>query len=321
MTSFSARFFALSAVGITLLACGDDDTAAIPPSPPTDATQSQLAGLFCQKATECTSDLFIQIAYRDADGCKARVKSQLALDVKSNGYGVTDSSLQTCIAAAQSVACTDILAGKVPDSCKFVGSLADGTNCTADAQCRTGSCFLDDKAACGKCGPRAALGADCTNSQCDYGLKCNATKICTDGAVGAACTVDSDCRSLTYCRKGVCTAPLPEGAACVTRPGTTDPPCDLSKALFCFPNQLLDPNGTCKKVTVSVANNGEKCGLKSLAPPEVIVCTNGDCINDLCVAHLADGAACTDADGQPKCQEPAKCRAGFCSLKDSNTCK
>ena len=41
----------------------------------------------------------------------------------------------------------------------------------------------------------------------------------------------------------------------------------------------------------------------------------------LTLAHIADGAACTGLDKQPKCQEPAKCRAGTCALKDPVVCK
>jgi hypothetical protein len=322
MRTFTSRAVALgcTATLVALVACGDDDPSA-GAGTPNDATMSALSETFCQKLSECTSDFAMQIAYGSLDGCKARFKAQLQLDIKSAGYGVTDIGANSCLTALKGVACTDLLDNKTPDACKFKGSLADGSNCTADAECQSGSCFIDDAAACGKCGPRTGAGADCTNSQCDYGLKCNATKLCTNGALGASCTKDTDCHAFTQCRGGVCTALLEEGAACKTKPGANDASCNILKGLFCLPKNLLDPDGTCTKVSISFVGAGEKCGFKSLNPPAATACTNAECTNEVCVPHVADGAPCTGVEGQPKCEEPAKCRAGVCSLKDSTKCK
>lgn len=321
MTPFASRLFAGALLGALALACGSDDDSA-GSGPPTDATMSAIADVYCQKASECSSDLLLRVAYGSIDTCKARFKAQLQLDVKASGYGVSDAQATACQLALKTITCADVFGDNPPATCRFTGGLTDGSNCTSDAQCQSGSCFIDKTAACGKCGPRAAKGADCTSSQCAYGLRCNATKICTDGGLGATCSQDSDCNPLTYCKGGVCTAPIgSEGTACVVKPGANDPVCDPTKALFCLPKTLGDVNGTCTKVTVSSAATGEKCGFKSLTPPEVILCTNGECISDKCVARLADGATCTGADGDPQCQEPAECRGGVCSLKDPTSCK
>lgn len=322
MGTFSSRAFAVVAAGtvIGLVACGNDDTSA-GSGPPSDTTITSLANTYCQKISECTSDFAIQIAYGSLDGCKARAKTQFQLDIKGAGYGVTDANANSCLTAVQTTTCDDLLDNNTPSACRFKGSLADGSNCTNDGQCQSGSCFISDSATCGKCGPRTASGADCTNSNCDYGLKCNATNLCTNGALGATCTKDSDCHAFTQCRGGVCTALLEEGAACKVKPGATDSSCNGVKGLFCFPKNLLDPNGTCTKVKITFVAAGEKCGFKALSPPEVTACTNGECVNDVCVTHIADGAACTGIDGQPKCEEPAKCRANVCALKDPATCK
>lgn len=323
MGTFTSRAIALTVTGtlIGLVACGDSDDSA-GAGPPNDATMSALADTFCQKFSECTSDFAMQIGYGSLDGCKARIKAQFQLDIKSAGYGVTDIGANSCLTTLKGVACADLLDNKTPDACKFKGSLADGSNCTADAQCSSGSCFIADSATCGKCGPRTASGADCTNSNCDYGLKCNATNLCTNGALGAACTKDSDCHAFTLCRAGVCTALLEEGAACKTSPGANDSACNIIKGLFCLPKALLSPDGTCTKVTVNFVGAGEKCGgFTSVNPPTTNACTNGECTGGVCVPHLADGAACTGIDGQPKCADPAKCRANVCSLKDPTQCK
>lgn len=320
MGTLASRSFTAAAVALTIFACGDEDESA-GSGPPTDATMTAISSTICQKYSECTSEFVLQIAYGTADGCTARGKQQFNLDIKANGYSVTDANANACLAAVKSLSCADLLDNRLPDACHFKGALADGSNCTTDSQCASGSCFVDDTATCGKCGPRAALGASCTNSNCEYGLRCNATKLCTDGSLGASCAADSDCHAFSLCRGGVCTALLEESAACVTNPGNKEPPCNILKGLFCSPASLLDPNGTCKKGTVKLVANGEKCGVLSLVPVEFGACTNGECIEDRCQAHIADGAACTGVDKQPKCQEPAKCRAGTCALKDPVVCK
>jgi len=193
----------------------------------------------------------------------------------------------------------------------MTGTLADGTSCTDDAQCVSGSCFIDDAATCGKCSPRAALGADCTNAKCEGGLTCGSGKKCSNGQAGEACGKDEDCRALTSCRAGVCVEPLQEGVAC-KEPADVNAPCDLSKALFCVADK-------CTKATIAVANNGEKCGLTSDSPLGVTLCSSGECVAEKCVPHAADGTTCTT--GSDTCQAPAKCRNGICALKDPNLCK
>lgn len=296
-------------VGLTVLACGGtgDGNVFVAVTP---TTLQALSGTFCNKAAECTSDILINVVYGSADTCRARLLQQLQLGSKGQGYGVSEAGAAACNTALGSASCQDVLNGVVPDACKFTGTLADGTSCSDDAQCASGACFVDPAATCGKCGPRSPLGADCTNSSCERGLKCGSNKKCTDGTAGATCAKDDDCRAFTSCRGGVCVAPLQEGAACTA--GDENTPCDLTKALFC-------QAGTCKKVPLTSVGNGEKCGATSLSPLTIALCTNGECTDDKCVPRAADGTTCTAA--ADNCQAPAECRNGTCALLDPNVCK
>lgn len=302
--------FTTTSVLVTIFACGGSSGDGSSFVAITPTTMQALAGSLCSKTAECLSDVLVQAAYGSAETCRARVLQQFQLASKGDGYGISEQTGAACNTALGSVNCQDLLSGIVPDVCKFTGTLADGTSCADDAQCVSGSCFVDDTATCGKCGPRAALGADCTNSNCERGLKCGSDKKCTNGNPGSPCGKQEDCRILTACREGTCKDVLQEGAAC-TNGKPESIPCDLTKALFCVEN-------VCKKAAISVAGTDEKCGLTSASPLTVTLCNTGECSADKCRAWAADGAACTT---EGDCQDPAKCRNGKCALKDPLACK
>lgn len=288
-------------------------------TPISATTQEALAGTLCNKQEECVSEFFHDIAYGSSDGCRARLTTQIQVDARAPGYAVSEEGGAACNAALGAASCDDVLTGRLPAACDFRGSLADGASCTADAQCESGSCFLASAVSCGRCGPRAALGADCTNARCERGLECGGDGRCTNGEVGAACAKDDDCRLLSVCRSGACAPLLEEGAACVVFPGAADVPCNLFKGFYCKAAGLGDRSGTCTKAVVRLAEAGEACNITALSPFTFTGCRNGECRNDRCVARVADGTSCA-ADSAP-CQEPAACRGGVCALADSTACR
>lgn len=293
--------------------------AATSSTKPTEATIDALMETYCQRFVECTSDLTLRLAFGSPELCRSRQKTQLLLDLQAPGDGTTEAAANGCLTAAKSVACSDLLHANLRE-CLYKGTLADGSPCTSDSQCQSGSCFMGG-AACGKCGPRAALGADCTNASCDPSLKCSTAHVCAEAGIGASCAEDADCFTFLYCRAGTCKDTLGEGAACATSPQPADPPCDvLKKGLFCLPGADAGA-ATCQRAAFTFASTGEKCGLKSLAPLEVSGCIDGTCEEDRCLAYLPDGAACGLRPGDAKCAPPAECRSGVCTLRDYARCK
>lgn len=316
---FGKGLLSLGACFVVVSACGgtsDSSTFTVV----TPQTIQAIATTICGRQAACLGTNIFKALYGNADTCTARQVAQFDLDVKSQGYGVSDSGAQACNAALVNVACADLLVSNVPPACQFTGTLANGATCTADADCASGACYIDDAASCGKCGDRAALGADCTNAECARGLKCSSTKKCTNGAIGQACTADGDCLFNSYCRNSVCTAPLEAGAQCVVNPSGADVPCNiLGSSVGCIPAKLTDKTSTCQAVTIGFAQSGGTCGLATTGGTvTVTACDSSDCTNGVCAARIADGANCTV--GGPACQQPATCRNGVCALKDPNVC-
>ena len=134
---------------------------------PTTVDIQAFATTYCAKVSECAG---AQTA------CNDQVVQQFNLDLKSTGYVVTSDGLKACTTALEATACGDVLSANVPSACIFLGTLADGITCTNDSECLSGACFVADGATCGKCGERAALGADCTTASCIRGAVCTAGK-------------------------------------------------------------------------------------------------------------------------------------------------
>lgn len=315
------KFLAAGAfVAGVVTACGGSDSSNTF-TIVTPQTAQALATTLCTRSQACLGASIFKVLYGTTDTCTARYLAQFNLDVKSLGYGVSETAAQACNTALGSVACADLLTSNVPAACQFTGTLADGATCTADADCGSGACYVDDAASCGKCGQRAALGADCTNAECARGLKCSSAKKCTNGQVGQACTQDGDCLFNTFCRGNVCAAPLASGATCTVNPSGADIPCDLlGTNVACIPAKATDKTSTCQAITVAFAETGSACGTVTANAGAVTVtaCDGSDCTAGQCVAHVADGASCTA--GGPSCQQPATCRNGICALKDPTQC-
>lgn len=196
-------------------------------------------------------------------------------------YGTYCVEGAACIISSDGGKCIALEVAQAGESC--------GRHSDALIQCANGlSCFLDSPQA-GTCRAPVAVGGEC-RSMYD----------CTDGL---ACVDDH------------CVVRLPEGAACEAASGYR---VVCEKGLAC--------DGTCKKMLWVEA--GEPCDLITRW------CKRGVCVGFMtgptpsdrtlgkCVDRLPEGAACDDgADGAQRCEEPARCIEGKCTVFDPTACK
>lgn len=282
-----------------------------------DQAAADVAKAFCQKFQSC-APLFVQASYGDEATCEARFKLAVAPSLSANGTGATSGQYESCSADIGGASCDDVFSRNFPQSCRTVaGSLADGTACGADAQCKGKLCRLADNSSCGACSSIGAGGAACENdNQCDYGLTC-ANKVCVQyGAAGASCDATAHpCKPTLSCNNGTCATPGEAGAACA---GLGMGGCDTLKGLFCNAAKVCATFGT--------ASAGGACGYDVAAGTYTVCTGSGTCkvaagkSTGTCTAPAADGAAC-DAVNGPGCTPPATCSGGVCKIADPTTCK
>ena len=322
----ASSVLAWTVVSGVLLACGSSSSssagAPATDAAVTDATLEAIAGSFCDRIAACYGDFFVKAFIGDAATCKSRLQIEIKQSAKGPGVQIKDAEAVTCKAAVDTAACNTLLADGVKE-CDFRGTLADGTACASDSQCTSGACFVDAKTSCGKCGPRAAEGADCTSSKCTRGLTCSAANKCVKAVGdGGTCDQSTPCELSLGCLRGKCGKGLAEGAAC--KNGMNETPCNGFTGLYCRPPSATVADGTCTQFTVATAN--ELCGVTLQPTVDFSFCENSQCVGatsttrGTCKSYLADGAAC-DATKQPDCQFPAKCRNGKCATLDPTICK
>ena len=315
-----APVVAFVAVSGVVLACGGS-SSSVDDDPVTDQTLESITGSFCDRIAACYGDFFVKALIGDTATCKSRLGLEVKGSVKGAGVQLKDADAQKCKTAVDAASCNTVLSDGVPE-CVFRGTLKDGAACANDSQCTSGACFVDTKTDCGKCGLRAAEGADCTSAKCQRGLVCSTAKKCTKRvAEGGTCDTSSVCDVPLACNEGKCGKGLAKGAAC--KIGGPQAPCDSGAGLYCKPPNTMSTDGTCTLLTLAPA--GQACGL-TVQPIEYTVCEKSVCVGatgttkGTCQAFLADGAAC-DATKQPDCQFPAKCRNGRCAVLDPTACK
>lgn len=324
----SSVLVGISVSGV-VLACGGSSSNAVTGDPATVAVTEQtleaIAGSFCDRITSCYGDFFVKAFIGSTPTCKSRLQLEIKASVKGPGVQLKDADAAKCKAAVDAAACTALLADGVKE-CDFRGTLADGAGCASDSQCTSGGCFVDAKTACGKCGPRAAEGADCTSSKCVRGLTCSAANKCVKPvSEGSACDANTPCELSLTCIGGKCGKGLGDGAACKNgMNGMNETPCNGFTGLWCKPPKATVADGTCTAFTTATAN--QLCGVTLQPTVDFAFCENSQCVGatsmmrGTCKSFLADGAAC-DATKQPDCEFPAKCRNGKCATLDPAACK
>ncbi len=274
---------------------------------------NSVATSICNKLNQC-SPLVIKLTYGDVPTCVTRAAMSCASGTTASGASVTPAELGACADAYSKLDCADLMRGiNTPSECKVTGTLANGTTCGADAQCKSGYCSVKT-GICGACADQVGAGKTCTTSNgCTSGLICNSSGVCaTPVKAGGTCTSSLDCAAGLVCPTGskTCTAPVAAGQAC------TGGDCDQLAGAFCNPQ-----TNVCE--TIQVVAAGQPCGLVSGA---VVGCSGGGHCNiptgstqGTCQAPAADGAAC-DAQKGPTCLQPALCVNGQCTLSNPKNC-
>lgn len=328
------RPFALTALVLTLVACGGTVTA---PSGPTAAQAcASLAQAECARRDACSSHFLTVRVYGDLATCEQRVRDACVTSLAARGTGQTPVNVVACARAYPSIACVDVLNGdNLPTVCLAqAGSIADGAACRFASQCRSGWCAVPTGSACGVCAAAPSAGAMCNGPGAPQGcggrgLVCvgesaTAPGTCVArGAAGSLCDATHPCGAGLSCTPVAATAPMrtcqPAGAtAGVACAGPSAPGCDNILGLSC--NTM---SRTCQSMTLVAP--GAACGLN--ADGSFSVCAgSGECAGytlasprGTCSAPAADGSACDRANG-PYCRTPASCvvtgtgTAGTCQL-------
>lgn len=231
---------------------------------------------------------------------RTRATTACARRYGADGAQVTAADVNRCANALKAVAC-DAYYDFECDVTK--GTRANNASCDVNAQCQSGNCSYDsvDGASCGRCGApfekaaRAGEGQSCAEALCASGLVCTgedaeSAKCVKAKDAGAACTL-GECKTGLVCRDDKCQAPLADGAAC-----TDSYTCELTSACSA---------GKCTKL--SYVKTGETCD-------DAHLCEKGSCVDDKCVAPIADGAACTE-ESTASCDEYAYCISGTCQME------
>ncbi len=301
-----------AALSISVLACSSSSGG----SPVSDDQASvDVSKAFCQKYSSCAAAL-VQSQYGDEASCEARFKLSILPSLAATGTGATAAQYESCAGDLASATCEDILDRNLPKTCQTVaGTLADGSACGVDAQCKNKLCRIPDGQTCGVCSSVAAAGGACTaDGQCDVGLKCSGGSCVAFGAAGASCDGTHPCKVTLYCNdSGTCATPGKAGATC-TKVGVVG--CDLLAGLWCSTSKV------CTQLDSAAA--GKQCGL---IDSNFAFCTGGSTCrtatgqpSGTCEAPAADGATC-DAINGPSCLAPATCANGLCKIDDPAACK
>jgi hypothetical protein len=183
--------------------------------------------------------------------------------VKSGRVKIDAAALTKCSAAITALACVDQSAGEydlfVSCAAAVSGTQALAAACRIDAECQTGmSCVGFTTTADGTCqtppigspcghAPVADGGAFPTNATLAYNVECAGGGRCTNGtcvaakALGAACTLDSECSPALACHLGKCSSAGRTGL------GTTCTQVkDCKDGLYCTTPNGSNVTGTCE---------------------------------------------------------------------------
>lgn len=305
----------LLVAGVVAPACGDDDGSSSSNIVSAEDACDDAANALCDKILEC-APFYLSLSFSNRDACVARFKINCPTSFNAPGTSATPLQLSQCASAAKTALCEDILARKPPEACRTVaGKLPDGNVCGHNGQCTNKLCRIAKGSTCGACSSLGGAGSACEREEeCDYGLDCIDKKCFARGLKGASCSATAPCVGVFGCVNGICSPPLAAGAACEFK--RDENPCDGAKGFYCSPRSK-----TCTQI--STAPPGGQC---ELSLQSVTVCTAGsECkigvgaTTGPCEAAAADGAACNESTG-PKCQGPARCAGGVCTITDPSKC-
>jgi hypothetical protein len=211
------------------------------------------------------------------------------------GTSTTPADVEACVAGLATRAC----GAPAPASCRFRGSLPDGSACAYDLQCAGGLCAIESDAACGECKSLSAEGEACEAS-CDHDLVCSPEGRCVRARVeGEACDSVYDCERTLHCDAGTCRRLSATGDACEDR-------------FDCMPGHLCDA-GRCAARPAPAAP-GAPC-------QDAMDCLDFSCVDGRCAAPPELGEACASRDAtHPECAQGLVCIASRCAIRDARAC-
>ncbi len=272
--------------------------------------QSGTCSATCTSSSQCGAGLFCGAA----STCVPKIPNGGSCNLASECASAICSSDGKCGANPGDVC-------SAPNDCRAGGCMNGtcGPDCSADAQCITGS-YCSTAGTCVAANPNGTactLAVQCTSGVCEADGQCGATDgrpcagaaDCRSGICSAAntcaatCATNADCVAGNFCDPAAhdCRPVAPNGGACAD-----DSQCRSS---------VCDSDGTCG------AANGRPCG-------QADNCRSGVCSTDgqcgtanggACISPLTCRTGVCDADG--KCGSPiggacttgAICRAGQCN--------
>jgi hypothetical protein len=290
---------------LLLASCGSDALAP-------DVACNDFVNALCSQLQNCGAPL-VKITYGDEATCELRLKPSCLSTLKDPGTTLTTDRLDSCAKQLMAQTCTAIFNHVVPDACKpTAGSLADGTACGDDNQCKSAYCKKAASSTCGVCGAKSS--SCVVDGDCDSASVCAANGTCVQrGAMGAACSANMPCAYGLSCDNLACATAPGAGQAC--KADLMGGNCDKTQGLFCTAGMVCQAAG--------YANAGQPCGFTG---GNIVLCTAGSKCSatglqaGTCIAPAADGAACNDTNG-PTCEAPASCQNSVCTVADTSTCK
>lgn len=265
----------------------------------------------CNKLESCNKTTFA-LQEGTLAGCITRTKNVCMYERAPKESGLTVENLKECAKAQEAATCEHALAGHLKGCERMNGKLANGKSCAFDAQCESQFCTREVGASCGKCDAPPKEGEACKQDRCGHGgFACIDKKCAKKKGKDEACkgTGQAGCDGNMVCLNGKCAAPGKVGDKCDAS-GKTTGDCDPFEGLYCDKTEKK-----CK--AYKVANVGDGCGEKDVG----VACpASSSCEQDKCVAMLAVGAACKEAEGAI-CDAPSVCISGKCTIPDSTICK
>jgi hypothetical protein len=254
----------------------------------------------CMQIGQCSQFATVEGNF---NACLTRTVDTCGYELAPPLGAVTIEQVKACTKAQANAACTMTSQADLSACERPPGTLANGAACTVDAQCSTNHCKRAHGAGCGKCDAPLAEGAPCEDGGCGIGsLACTSGKCVRPRDKGEDCDNSEACKGGLICKAGKCDPAPSAGAAC-----------DPAKAEACDPRSLLKCDPKTKKCVQSPsASIGSACGDTGPTCEGRASCKNGKC-----VAPIARGKPCTDAD---TCDVPGRCVGGVCTVVDVDTC-
>ncbi len=284
------------------------------------------AKVYCAQVKACNASEF-RAAFGSLAGCEQRYAgSHCKVKMTSPGTTVTPANLVACARAESAQTCGD-RGVALPKECLWMGTLANGSPCSYDLQCQSGSCPREPQTWCGSCQPRVAVGGSCMpgRRECNIGLVC-ADSVCTgsrriDGAcngttqwvctqpvaAGGSCSTAYQCAGREGCIGGICTSAKQLGESCLERGS-----CSRSSDLEC--QRVFGLGSTCQ--TAMPVPLGGPCSSSNDSCQASATCKGMDgapASTGVCSAPVEDGGQCDSLKNF--CAYPALCIDQKCTMQ------